>query len=73
MRDINYRLSGLVRNRASIYLGASENCIGLAYVAVSRVRKLYNMVIEPVTFERLQAVKKSKDFEFRKILQNWPR
>ena len=62
-----HKSQGLTLDKAWIDLGASEKCIGLAYVAVSRVRKLSDMIIEPMTFERLQAVKKSKDFEYRKI------
>ena len=58
-------------DKAWIDLGAPEKCIALAYVSVSRVRKLNGMVIEPITFERLQAVKKSKDFEFRKIEEEY--
>ena len=52
-------------NKAWIDLGTSEKFIGLAYIAVSRVRNIKDMIIEPMTLERLQDVKKRKDFEYR--------
>ena len=38
----------------------------MLYVAVSRVRKLWDMIIEPLTLQRLQDVKNKKDFKYRK-------
>ena len=60
-----HKSQGLTLDKAWIDLGTSEKFIGLAYVAVSRVRKLKDMVIEPMTLERLQDVKNRKDFEYR--------
>ena len=51
--------------KAWIDLGLSENIAGLAYVALSRVKNLQDLIIEPMTLERLQAVKKSSNFHFR--------
>ena len=38
-------------------LGASKKVAGLTYVALSRVKKLADIVIEPMTLERLQAAR----------------
>lgn len=46
-------------------LGPSENVAGLAYVALSRVRKFSDLVIEPMSFERLQSIKKTSNYKFR--------
>ena len=45
-------------------LGPSENIAGLAYVALSRVRKLSDLVIEPMSFERLHSMKKTSNYKF---------
>ena len=37
----------------------------LTYVAISRVTSLDSCVIEPMTFERLQAIKKCKNLQYR--------
>ena len=62
-----HKSQGLTLDKAWIDLGTSERNIGLAYVAISRVRKLNDLIVEPMTLERLQAVKNCKDFEYRKI------
>lgn len=38
---------------------------GISYVAISRVKTLSSCVIEPMTFERLTSLKKSKHLKFR--------
>ena len=60
-----HKSQGLTLNKAWMDLGISEKFIGLAYVALSRVRKLKDMLIEPMTLDRLNDIKKKKDFEFR--------
>ena len=60
-----HKSQGLTLKKAWIDLGLSENMAGLAYVAVSRVKNLQDLIIEPMTLERLQAVKKSSNFQFR--------
>lgn len=37
----------------------------MTYVALSRVRKLSDLVLEPLTFQRLQAPKKSPSLQYR--------
>lgn len=62
-----HKSQGLTLDNAWIDLGNTEKFIGLAYVAVSRVRKLKDMIIEPMTLERLQDIRKKK----RKRSINW--
>ena len=37
----------------------------MTYVALSRVKKLEDLIVEPMTLERLQASKKSTDLKYR--------
>ena len=46
-------------------LGLSEKVAGLAYVAVSRVRNLSDLLIEPTSHDRLVAVQNSSNFIYR--------
>ena len=56
---------GLTLNKAWIDLGKSEKVAGPAYVALSRVHKLDDLVIEPMTFERLKSITKLSNFKYR--------
>lgn len=60
-----HKSQGLTLNKAWIDLGKSENFTGMTYVALSRVRNLSDLVVEPMTLERLQAPKKSPNLHFR--------
>lgn len=60
-----HKCQGLTFSKAWIDLGSSERTLGITYVALSRVKKIQDLVIEPVTLERLQAVKKLTNFKFR--------
>ena len=60
-----HKSKGLTLKKSWVDLGPSENVAGLAYVALSRVRKLSDLVIEPMSFERLQSIKKTSDYKFR--------
>lgn len=60
-----HKCQGLTLNKAWINLGSSERTAGITYVALSRVKKIKDLIIEPVTLERLQAVKKLTNFKFR--------
>lgn len=48
-------------------MGHSERVAGLTYVALSRVRKLSDLVIEPMTFDRLRSLQKTSNYKFRLI------
>ena len=60
-----HKSQGLTLKKSWVDLGPSENVAGLAYVALSRVRKLSDLVIEPMSFERLQPIKKTSNYKFR--------
>jgi len=61
-----HKSQGLTLDKAWIDLGRSERSLGLSYVALSRVRNLKDMIVEPLTFDRLKAIGKAKNFEIRK-------
>ena len=60
-----HRCQGLTLSKAWIDLGASEKVAGLTYVALSRVKKLADLVTELTTLERLQAARKVPNLHFR--------
>ena len=62
-----HKSQGLTLKKAWIDLGPSENSPGMTYVALSRVKRLQDLIIEPMTFERLQAYKKSNFLKYRLI------
>ena len=60
-----HKCQGLTLTKAWIDLGSSERSPEIIYVALSRVKKIQDLLIEPMTLERLQAVKKCTNFKFR--------
>lgn len=60
-----HKSQGLTLKNCWIDLGPSEKVAGLTYVAVSRVRKLSNLVIEPMNFDRLHSIKKTSNYKYR--------
>ena len=48
----------LTLKKAWVDLGPSEKSSGMTYVALSRVERLDDLVVEPMTLERLQAPRK---------------
>lgn len=59
-----HKSQGLTLKNCWIDLGPSEKVAGLTYVAVSRVRKLSNLVIEPMSFDRLHSIKKTSNYKY---------
>ena len=53
-----HKSQGLTLKECWIDLGSTEKVPGLTYVALSRVRKLSDIVIEPLSFEKKHALKK---------------
>ena len=53
-----HKSDGLTLSKACIDLGQSEKAAELTYVALSRVHSLKDIIIEPMTLERIHAVKK---------------
>ena len=60
-----HKSQGLTLKKPWIDLGPSERSLGMTYVALSRVKKLEDLVIEPMTFDRLQAPEKSTNLQYR--------
>ena len=52
-------------NKAWVDIGKKETTLGITYVAISRVRNISSLVIEPMTFERLQKIKNSELLKYR--------
>ena len=62
-----HKSQGLTLKISWIDLGPSEKVAGLTYVALSRVRRLSNLVIEPMTFDRLHSIKKTSNYKYRLV------
>lgn len=60
-----HKSQGLTLDKCWIDLGTSERVAGLTYVALSRVCKICDLVIEPVTFDRLHSLKKTSNYKYR--------
>lgn len=55
---------GLTLKKACIDIGKEESCLGISYVAMSRVRNCQSMVNEPMTFERMKSTKSLNSLKF---------
>lgn len=60
-----HKSQGLTLKSCIIDLGPSEKVAGLAYVALSRVRRITDLVVKPMSFERLHLLKKTSNYKFR--------
>ena len=60
-----HKCQGLTLKKTWVDLGTSEKTAGITYVALSRVKKIEDLVIEPMTFERLQAPQKLANLKYR--------
>ena len=60
-----HKSQGLTLEKAWIDLDKSERVAEMLYVAPSRVKKLFDCIIEPMPFERLQSSTRSKTFAYR--------
>ena len=56
---------GKTLSTAVIDLGKAERAAGCSFVALSRVCSLDNVVLQPLSFQRLQAIAKSKQLQRR--------
>ena len=62
-----HKSQGLTLPKVWIDLGRKEQSPGLSYVALSRVRALEDLMIEPMSLDRLQDIKKNKRIQYRKV------
>ena len=60
-----HKAQGLTLNAVWVDLGPSEKAAGLTYVALTRVRTISNLVIEPMSYERLGSLKKTSNYKYR--------
>ena len=60
-----HKSDGLTLPNTIVDIGAKESVAGLAYVAISTVGKLSDLIIEPTTLDILNAVKKKKNFQYQ--------
>ena len=60
-----HKAQGLTLNDIWVDLGPSEKAAGLTYVALTRVRSLSNLIIEPMPYEILTSLKKSSNYKYR--------
>lgn len=60
-----HKSQGLTLKKAWVDLGTSEKTSGMTYVALNRVKKLEDRIVEPMTLERLEASKKPTNLKFR--------
>ena len=60
-----HKFQGLPILNALIDLGPSEKVAGFTYVTLSRVSKMSDLILEPITLDRLNAVKQTKKFHYR--------
>ena len=55
-----HKSQGQTLPQVVVDLGTAEKTAGISFVGVSRVRSLQNFLLQPVSFQRLQAIGKSK-------------
>ena len=60
-----HKSQGQTLYQAVIDLGKTERAAGCTFVAASRVRSLQNVVFQPMSFQRLQSIGKSKQLQQR--------
>ena len=60
-----HKSQGMTLNKAWVDIGKKESTLGITYVAISRVRNISSLVIEPMTFERLQKIRNSELLKYR--------
>ena len=60
-----HKSQGQTLPQVVVDLGTAEKATGISFVAISRVRSLQNLVLQPMSFQRLQAIGKSKHLRER--------
>ena len=52
-------------SKAWVDMSKSEKTVGMTYVALSRVKALPSLIVEPMSFERLEKIKSAATFQYR--------
>ena len=60
-----HKSHGLTLPQAWVDIGKSEQTLGITYVALSRVKQLSSLIVEPMTFDRLKSINKSANLKYR--------
>ena len=60
-----HKSQGMTLEKAWIDIGKKENTLGITYVAISRVRNLSSLVIEPIPYDRLTSINKMGSIQYR--------
>jgi hypothetical protein len=60
-----HKSQGLTLPKCWVDIGKNESILGITYVAISRVKTLSSLIIEPVTFDRLRQIKKKAALVYR--------
>ena len=61
-----HKSQGLTLPRCWVDVGKNESVLGITYVAISRVKTLSSLIVEPVTFDRLTQIKRKQDWPTNK-------
>ena len=62
-----HKSQGLTLDKSWVDIGSKETTLGTSYVAISRVRRLSSVIIEPITFERLKKINTAPNMKYRKL------
>jgi ATP-dependent exoDNAse (exonuclease V) alpha subunit len=60
-----HKSQGMTLDYAWVNVGKKELTVGMTYVALSRVRNLSSLIIEPITFDRLTSIKQLQTLKYR--------
>ena len=60
-----HKSQGQTLPQVVVDLGKAEKATGSSFVVLSRVRSLQNLLLQPLSFQRLQAIGKSKQLQER--------
>ena len=60
-----HKSQGQTLTKAVVDLGSRERVAGCTFVATSRVRSIHDIVFQPMTFDRLKAIGRSKGMQKR--------
>ena len=60
-----HKSQGMTLSKAWVDIGKSEKTVGKTYVALSRVKKLSSLIVEQMSFERLEKIKSAVTFQYR--------
>ena len=60
-----HKSQGQKLDKAVIDIGEKERTAGLTFVALSRLQKLTDIIIKPMTFQRLESISSSKQIKNR--------